>query len=465
MISRVWLALAFAAAGCAPRGIPATSTPAPAQDSRTEEQALPGIIDPESRGSRTPADGSRASSSDKAAVDPKALAAIETTARAMLRELAAARGISAKDDWKVDFIDRSGIRTFVDRELSKQFSEEELRVFGRVESAFGVIPVGVDPRALLLNVYEANVLGLYDPERKTLFVGSFVPPRLLEMVLGHELGHGVQDMHINLQDFLGSIRVGTTRGDADQEAARTCLVEGDAHATYLSWLSGAPGPAGVPDDELSMMRDQILSIDSRATEFPILARMQQLPYAVGTATVLQLARERGWAAVNALYEDLPETSEQMLHLEKLIAREQPAEISVSEDVLAREFDGHVVEWIDTRGEAAWLAALAGPETLDAATIATEGWNGDLFVALHHADDVPPIIVGVTAWDSEDDAIEFHDQLAYYPAFPPTVPVSLRFKREGRNVFFVFTDPAKADAHLNSALDIFRVKRRVKRRAK
>ena len=44
----------------------------------------------------------------------------------------------------------------------------------------------------------------------------------------------------------------------------------------------------------------------------------QLPYLAGTATVLQLARERGWSAVDALYERLPPSSEQMLHIDKLL---------------------------------------------------------------------------------------------------------------------------------------------------
>jgi len=412
-----------------------------------------------------PATDSATAKADRPAQDPEVMEAIETYARAMLRDLAAARGVTPNDDWKVDFIDRAGIRAFVDGELAKQFTPADLRIFGRIESAFGVIPFGVDARKLLLDLYEANVLGLYDPERKTLFVGSFVTRRLLEMVLGHELGHGVQDMHVDLAAFLGSIRLGPQHGAADKESARTCLVEGDAHATYLSWLAGAPGPAGVGDAELERMREQILSIDDRATAFPILARMQQLPYAAGTATVLQLAREQGWAAVDALYSDLPDTSEQMLHVDKLISREQPAEISIDRDALAREFAGLTLEWVDSRGEAAWLATLAGPDTLHEAAVATEGWNGDLFVSLNRGDQAPAVLVGVTVWDTESDAKEFHRQLAKYPSIPAAPQVSLGYKRQGRNVFFVFTDPSALDEHLSNADDVFRIKRRTKRRTK
>lgn len=444
------MALVLIATGCAPTQPPTTATP------------------PVGAAPPPPAANSSTSSESDASPSPEdreRRLEIESYARAMLRDLAATRGVAPTDQWAVNFIDRAGVRAFVDRELTKQFTPEELRIFGRVESAFGVIPFGVDPRDLLLDLYESSVLGLYDPERKTLFVGSFVPRRMLDMVLGHELGHGVQDMHVNLSDFLGAIRIGPQHGAADKEAARTCLVEGDAHATYLTWLAGAPGPAGVGDDDLEQMRDQILSIDERATEFPILARMQQLPYAAGTSTVLQLAREQGWEAVNELYADLPETTEQMLHVEKLISREAPAVITVDRDALADSYQGLPLEWIDSRGEAAWLASLAGPDTLKDATVATEGWDGDLFVSLSRGEETPPVIVGVTAWDTESDAKEFHAQLAHYPSPPLNNQVALGHRRQGRNVFYVFADPAAVEGLLASAPDVFRVKRRRTRRGR
>ncbi len=459
------LALVSITAGCAPHGAPASRSPGEATRDDVQQDAT--SSSEEGDAAAGAATGTRAldRSPTTRAPDHDRRREIESYARTMLRDLAAARGIEPNDDWKVDFIDRAGIRAFVDRELTKQFTAEELRIFGRVESAFGVIPFGVDPRELLLDLYESSVLGLYDPDQKTLFVGSFVNRRLLDLVLGHELGHGVQDMHVDLSEFLGTIRIGPQRGASDEETARTCLVEGDAHATYLSWLAGAPGPAGVGDDELRLMREQILSIDERSTEFPILARMQQLPYAAGTATVLQLAREQGWDAVNALYADLPDTSEQMLHVDKLVSREQPAEITVDRDALTRAYEGLTLEWIDSRGEATWLATFAGPDSLDDATAATEGWNGDLFVSLSRGDHAPPVLVGVTVWDTELDAKEFQEQLTRYPSPPAATRVTLGSKRRGREVFFVFTDPADLEGHLANADDIFRVKRRGKRRAK
>lgn len=458
------MALVLLATGCAPTRPPITATPPlgvePPPTTANSNTSSDSDARPfESVGSEPSSDATSSLEERERRQE------IESYARAMLRDLAAIRGVATSEQWTVDFIDRPGVRAFVDRELTKQFTPEDLRIFGRVESAFGVIPFGVDPRDLLLDLYESSVLGLYDPERKTLFVGSFVPRRMLDMVLGHELGHGVQDMHVNLSDFLGAIRIGPQHGAADKEAARTCLVEGDAHATYLAWLAGAPGPAGVGDGDLEQMRDQILSIDERATEYPILARMQQLPYAAGTATVLQLAREQGWEAVNALYTDLPETSEQMLHVEKLLSREAPAEITVDRDELAGAYQDLTLEWIDSRGEAAWLATLAGPDTFNDATVATEGWNGDLFVSLSRGEETPPVIVGVTAWDTESDAKEFHAQLAHYPSPPVNNHVALGHRRQGRNVFFVFADPADVEGLLASAPDVFRVKRRRARRGR
>ena len=378
-------------------------------------------------------------------------------AEQLVLALADVRGVTPSREWTLALIDRHEIRDFIDDELRKDYSDEELEIFGRVEAAFGVIPAGVDARELLLDLYEGSVLGLYDPARKTLFVGSFVPGTMLEMVLGHELAHGVQDMHLDLARLQEPLHESAIRGANDRETARTFLVEGDAQATYLAWLAGPRGPAGIDDVAARDAVDQLLAIDARSVEHPTLARIMQLPYLAGTATVLQLARERGWSAVDALYERLPPSSEQMLHIDKLLEDERPARISVNTEQLTSAAPSHRLEWIDERGEGLWLASFAGPERVELAWEAASGWHGDAFAALAHPDLEIPSIVGVTVWDTRDDAREFERALVGLREDTsvdarPHYPIIAR--RSGTRVYYAIADDRLSEEALTNAWACF-----------
>jgi hypothetical protein len=87
---------------------------------------------------------------------------------------------------------------------------------------------------------ETGVMGVYEPKNKTLLIGTHVAESMLDMVVGHEIAHGLQDMHFDLERLQKPIR-----GDSDAEAARTYLVEGDAQAAYLAWVSGERGLASI----------------------------------------------------------------------------------------------------------------------------------------------------------------------------------------------------------------------------
>lgn len=389
---------------------------------------------------------------DEGAIERQArISQLEAVGRRMFQELASARGVTTRDDgWQVDLLDRAGVRSFVDAELTKQSSDAEIVTFGRIESVFGLIPANIDARELLLDMYESSVLGLYDPDRKTLFVGAFVPERMLQLVIGHELAHGVQDARFDLTAYQTPIRPGPRRGDNDRELARTFLIEGDAHATYMSWLAGPAGPAGLDDAAAVAAVDQVLALDGASVEYPALTRIMQLPYVAGTATVMQLARERGWDAVDALYAALPASSEQMLHLEKLLSEEPPASIAFDADQLGDAFGAYRVEWTDNRGEATWLATLAGPGRIDTARRACAGWHGDLFVALTDGTDAPPLIAGITVWDSVDDAREFSEALTIYPSPSSQQMPHIAHRRVGDRVYYVFAPPSLADALLRDA---------------
>lgn len=348
---------------------------------------------------------------DPEALDPET---VREEARRILAAVAKARNLELRGEVQVDVIDKAGIRTFAKQSMYEHTTAAELALLGRIEGSLGVLPQGADPEQVILDLLEQGVLGLYDPKRKTLFIGDFVPKSMLSMVVGHEIAHGLQDMYFDLAKLQEPIRHAS-----DAESARRFLVEGEAQAAYLAWVSGVDGVAALTDPVLDALGDQALELAGLASPYPILARSLQMPYADGTATVVRMVQQGGWGAIDELYDPLPTTTEQMLHVDKLRAREPAITVSIDPAALApvAAKAGMALVWHDDIGEAAFLAMLAELGDAKPARKAAAGWGGDHFLAFDAKEpgSAPPLVAAVTVWDSEADAQEFEAAFRTYLA--------------------------------------------------
>ncbi len=367
-------------------------------------------------------------------------ATAQAEADRILAGVAKARNLAVTGPVNVDVVDRPGIREFAKRSMYEHTTPEELRLLGRVQASMGVIPRDEDPERIVLDLLEEGVAGFYDPAAKTLFIGDFVDRVTLSMVVGHEIAHGLQDMHFDLGKHQEPLRHRN-----DEESARRFLIEGEAQATYLAWVSGEAGLHAIEDGVLDAMGNQVLDLAAMASTYPILVRSLQLPYADGTATVTRLVRDKGWEAVDALYDDLPDSSEQMLHIDKLLAREPPIATKLDVGVIQAFLPEVTLVWHDTLGEAELLSMVAQVQRSTAARRAAAGWGGDHYVAVERqgaAAGSVPMVVGVTVWDSEDDAEEFEEVFGeYLRAMVPDHAID----RRDDMVLFATGIPADVDA--------------------
>jgi hypothetical protein len=346
--------------------------------------------------------------------DPERAAAqarIDASARRIIHEVASVRGLPVTGEFAVELLSKQGVREFVREAMYEEMTAEEIKLLGRVQTSLGVLPVGSDGEQVLLDLYEFGVLGIYDPKRKALLIGDFLDRGSLGMVVGHEGAHGLQDMHFDLQALTHM-----HKGQSDLDTAKTFLVEGDAQASYLAWMAGSGGLASIGEDLLRTQSDMVLMVnDGMGIPYPTLARMLQMPYTDGTTSVIRIARDHGWAAVDALYQDLPTTTEQMLHLDKLAAREPAIQVTIDPAPLLALAPDHRVAWEDELGEASLLAMLADVAPPMRARAAAAGWGGDRFIVLEHQTELAaaPLLVGVIAWDSEAEAKEFEPVFREY----------------------------------------------------
>lgn len=352
--------------------------------------------------------------------------------RTHAREVAQLRGLELRHPLRVEFIDRRGVRDYVLKTLHRELSPELIAIMGRIDISMGVVGPTVDSAQVLLALLEDGIMGIYDPPTDTMLINDEVESSMMTMVLRHEVAHGIQDMHHDL-DAINKVHL----GHSDLDAARSWLVEGEAQAIAIGLEIGDPTLKSIPDRYIDYMISASLDASSLPPEQRVLARSMQLPYTAGMAAVVTLVRAGGWDAVDQLYAALPNSTEQMLHPEKLAARERPQKIALRSGAIEQVFVDRRVIWEDEFGEAAWLALLCESAPIPEARGAAAGWDGDRYIALApHDDDEtrPPLIVGLSHWDTREDAQEFASALRSYFGFEQRVPGASVVQRGQRVVY-------------------------------
>lgn len=104
-----------------------------------------------------------------------------------------------------------------------------------------------------------------------------------------------------------------------------------------------------------------------------LAMLSGFPYEVGASFVDDILSQGGQARVDQAFKSPPTTTEQVLHTERFLNREDPAKVA------SPKAEAEVIEegiW----GERGLLTMLLQTIDRDQALQAAEGWNGDYYVA-------------------------------------------------------------------------------------
>ena len=292
-------------------------------------------------------------------------------------------------------------------ELDKPHVRARLHAEETVAKLLGLIEFEDD----LLGVAQESgdlAAAAYDPRTDELYVvrdAVGVSPALTEFVLAHELNHALEDQQFDLSDRLGT---------GDRDLARTALVEGTAtvamiryarrfqNVLALSLAAGGiePGTEGVPP----FILDQLL-----------------FAYTGGARFVRALYQETGsWAVVdNALENDPPVSSEQIMHPQKYLLNEEPlafasayATIAGKEPLAPRR--GVLGEFV--------TKALLGDGA--AAARAAAGWGGDHWALYEPVSESVPCndeedcrsayaLDLSWVWDTRADAREFYEALPGY----------------------------------------------------
>jgi hypothetical protein len=344
-----------------------------------------------------------------ASADPDALAALLGRTDAVAREVARVRGLPLKRRIPNEVIDHQELRARLLKLAADDKTAADNAAEGFALARWGMIPPGLAYEAMLIDLLAEQIAGYYDPDTKKLTISSSAgdDPAWAEMVLAHELDHGLQDQTFDLHRFAD---LPSSEGDA--AAARRALVEGDGIALMIEvMVTRSRSKIDWANPELAITIENAMSVPGTGGDHidkaPLAIREALLfPYRAGFGFVAALRRRQPWSAVDAVFRRPPKSTEQILHPERYFADDPPIPIEARVPAALPGFAiVHSTVWGEL-GFDLWLRSHGVDER--GAAVAAAGWGGDRVIVLARPDDrraAKAVGIARTEWDSEADAIE------------------------------------------------------------
>lgn len=327
---------------------------------------------------------------------------------AVAKEVARIRGLPLKRPIPNEVVDRDELRRRLLQMAAEEKAKTDTAAEGLALARWGLVPLDTNYEALLIDLLTEQIAGYYDPDTKRLTISKSAGDDAgwAELVLAHEIDHGLQDQTFDLKKFEDEV----PEGEGDARVARRALVEGDGVALMLEVMlsrSGAKVPWSNPQVTEAIEQAMATPGNEGIDRAPLAIREAMIfPYRAGFSFVAALRRRQPWSAVDAAFRRPPRSTEQILHPERYAADDKPVPVRIGALPALRGFGrAHETVW----GELGFQLFLRS-HGADAAAAeqAAAGWGGDRAVVFaRDADRRPQRATGVSRseWDSEVDAIE------------------------------------------------------------
>jgi hypothetical protein len=289
-------------------------------------------------------------------------------------------------------------------ELDRQVPRSRQRIEERLLVMLGLLPPDVRVRGLLAKALTEQVAGYYSPRtgKMALVRGAGLDGFVAEVALAHELTHALEDQHFDIEPH------GASGFLHDRQVADAALREGSATIAMIEYV--ALTQAGVQDLPRALRQRLLEELDQLA--LPASSGLPRyvseglvFPYVAGAVFVSRLQDRSGWAAVDrAFEEDIPVSSEQIMHPRKYEAGEGPVRVRLRGVAAALPGGARVVARGDL-GEFDTEQFLRDANGRRRSEEAAAGWGGSAFELwlLPNGDD---LLAMAWAWDSPRDAREF-----------------------------------------------------------
>ena len=355
-------------------------------------------------------------------------AALISATDEVLKETSQLRQLSILQPVQSSTQSRADIERMVVKNLDTEMTADEIHAAEVGLKKMGLAPGDFQYRPFMIRLLSEQVAGYYDPKIKQFHLADWIDVDGQRPVMAHELTHALQDQHFNLRRFEH-----WPKGDSDAQLAAHALVEGDATLVMGLYIANNPMRALAFLKSLSAigMSSEELAKAPRALRETLL-----FPYQEGTAWTRALYKQGGWQQVSKAFNELPQSTEQILHPEKYFAREAPVKVELPDiGPMLNSNAGQVLKDKKSAARARFSSFIPHPSSLFAAwhridydvegewglylildqflrsqsesLRAAAGWGGDRY-EIYEGPNGETLFISMSIWDTENDAHEFFD---------------------------------------------------------
>lgn len=280
-------------------------------------------------------------------------------------------------------------------EISRDHSDEDLRIGGLTGAMTGLFPPGIDLKSESIKLLRSQIAGFYEPREKQMVLveekhgfgfwngaAQVITHRDLagEMLLAHELTHALQDQAFGLDAMLKRVK-----DNDDRSLAVKSVAEGDATLAGFGYIAGGLTSAGV-DAVVSKLANLPEVFNAESQNVPEgLSTPLLFQYSAGTRFVAEAWRRGGWAKVDTLYANPPASTQQIMQPELYFDHPSPpARITIA------GYENFLRGWKqiddDTYGELLLSVILKQNLPARAPALSTlPEWAGDRILAFEKGD--------------------------------------------------------------------------------
>jgi hypothetical protein len=339
----------------------------------------------------------------------------------------------------------------LEEELEREYTPEVIDTDGRAGALIGLYPTGVNLKAANMSLLESQVIAFYDFKKKTMVIVSGALERefpgqptelqtkLNSMILAHEFTHALQDQNFNF-----GARDEALKSNGDRALALHSVAEGDATISGYACMLGRMDSA-ILATLIGNLKSFSQTFTGAASGVPRgVAEPLIFQYTEGVRFVADAYQRGGWKAVDKLYTDPPQSTQQII--DPSLYFDHPI---LPDTVTVAGYQSHLAGWHksdeDTLGELGLRIILEntrGAASPDLALAAK--WAGDRIVMLRKGDAVS--VIWLLAFRDADSASRFagvyREVLDHMHVHPAAHRVELK-----RNAVLVVV--GEATAHFDS----------------
>jgi hypothetical protein len=328
----------------------------------------------------------------------------------ILKTVSRLRELDVKHMVKAGFKSKDEIEASVIRDLDENTPPEEFEATQKTLFKLGLVRKDFRLRDFIVKLLREQVAGYYEPKTKEFYLAAWLPLSDQKKVIAHELVHALQDQHFNLRRFER-----WPKGDSDAELALHALVEGEATLVMIQYDFEQQGMR-LDMKKIGPLTDRLLEGDANDNDpnYPVLSSAPkvlrenlQFPYIYGAGFAQAVLKGLSWQGLDRAYEVLPASTEQIMHPERYLTRDNPVKIELP-DLVATFGQGWKQSDADVHGEFGYQVILSEFIPKRTARLAATGWGGDHYALYESKATGAAALVEFTTWDSAGDAREFFD---------------------------------------------------------